>query len=56
MDLGLTDHVAIVTGASRGLGRAAAASLVEQGARVVAVARCGRSFQEPPRTVLRAAS
>ncbi len=39
MDLGLTDHVAIVTGASRGLGRAAAASLVEQGARVVAVAR-----------------
>ncbi len=39
MDLQLTGTVAIVTGASRGLGRAAAAALVAEGARVVAVAR-----------------
>lgn len=39
MDFGLSGHVAIVTGASRGLGRAAASALVEQGAQVVAVAR-----------------
>lgn len=39
MDLELEGCVAIVTGASRGLGRAAAAALVEQGVRVVAAAR-----------------
>jgi 2-dehydro-3-deoxy-D-gluconate 5-dehydrogenase len=39
MDLRLTDHVAIVTGASRGLGRAAVAALVAEGVRVVAAAR-----------------
>ena len=39
MDLELEGRVAIVTGASRGLGRAAAAALVEQGAFVVAAAR-----------------
>ncbi len=39
MDLKLEGRVAIVTGASRGLGRAAAAALVEQGVRVVAAAR-----------------
>lgn len=39
MDLELEGRVAIVTGASRGLGRAAAAALVEQGVRVVAAAR-----------------
>lgn len=39
MDLELDGRVAIVTGASRGLGRAAAVALVEQGARVVAAAR-----------------
>lgn len=35
MDLGLTDRVFIVTGATRGLGQAAAAVLVEEGARLV---------------------
>ncbi len=39
MDLGLTDRVYIVTGGSRGLGRAAAEALVADGARVVISAR-----------------
>lgn len=39
MDLQLEGKVAIVTGASRGLGKAAAVALVEQGARVLVAAR-----------------
>jgi len=39
MDLGLTDHAYIVTGATRGLGRAVAATLVDEGARVVVSGR-----------------
>jgi 3-oxoacyl-[acyl-carrier protein] reductase len=39
MDLGLTDRVFLVTAASSGLGRAAADQLVEEGAKVVLVAR-----------------
>lgn len=39
MDLGLADKVAIVTGGSRGVGRAIAASLLREGARVVISAR-----------------
>lgn len=39
IDLGLEDRIAIVTGASRGLGHAIALALLEQGARVLAVAR-----------------
>jgi 2-deoxy-D-gluconate 3-dehydrogenase len=45
VDLGLEDKVAIVTGASRGLGRAAAAKLVAEGVRVLAVARDQSSLQ-----------
>jgi 2-deoxy-D-gluconate 3-dehydrogenase len=39
MDMQITDHVVIVTGASRGLGEAIARSLVAEGAKVVAAAR-----------------
>jgi len=41
MDLGLRDRVYVVTGGSRGLARATAEVLVEEGARVVASSRDG---------------
>ena len=39
MDLGLSDKVAIITGGSDGIGKAAAQSMAQEGARVVIVAR-----------------
>lgn len=39
MDLGISERVALVVGASQGIGRAAAASLAREGARVAAVSR-----------------
>lgn len=39
MDLGITDRLVLVTGASRGIGRGIAAKLAREGARVVLVAR-----------------
>lgn len=39
MDLGLQDKIALVTGASRGIGAAAVDRLVREGSRVVAVSR-----------------
>ena len=39
MDLGLRDKVAIVTGGSEGIGKAAALSMAQEGAKVVIVAR-----------------
>jgi NAD(P)-dependent dehydrogenase (short-subunit alcohol dehydrogenase family) len=46
MDLGLNGRVAIVTGASRGLGRATAEALAAEGVRVVAVARSSAELAE----------
>ena len=46
IDFELEGKVAIVTGASRGLGRAAATALIEQGVRVLAVARTLAGLQE----------
>ena len=43
MDLGLKDRVYIVTGGSRGLGRAVAQALVDDGARVVVSSRSEQS-------------
>jgi 3-oxoacyl-[acyl-carrier protein] reductase len=46
MDLGLKDRVYVVTGASRGLGRATARTLVAEGARVVVSSRSPDSVKE----------
>jgi 2-deoxy-D-gluconate 3-dehydrogenase len=45
MDLRLEERVAIVTGASRGLGRAAALALAGEGVRVLAVARSAEELE-----------
>jgi len=46
MNLGLDGHVAIVTGASRGLGRAMAEALAAEGANVLGVARSTDALAE----------
>jgi 3-oxoacyl-[acyl-carrier protein] reductase len=49
VDLGLRDRRYLVTGASRGLGRAVAAQLVAEGAKVVVVARLPESIEAAAR-------
>lgn len=46
MDLGLTDKVAVVTGASRGLGLACATALAEEGCRVAIAARGAERLEQ----------
>jgi 3-oxoacyl-[acyl-carrier protein] reductase len=46
MDLGLADRVFVVTGGSRGLGRATAEVLLAEGSRVVVVARQPEALRE----------
>jgi len=46
MDLGLEGHVHVVTGGTRGLGRAAAEALVAEGARVVVSSRSADAVAE----------
>lgn len=51
IDLELDGKVAIVTGASRGLGRAAAEALAAQGVRVLAAARSEKDLQDLAQSV-----
>src|SRR5689334_16581725 len=46
MDMGLRDRVCVVTGASRGIGRALCEQLVDEGARVLMVARNEEALSE----------
>jgi len=51
MDLGLRDKVAVVTGASRGIGRAIALGLADEGCHVVLCARGEERLREAAREV-----
>ncbi len=51
MDLGIAGRVAIVTGASRGIGRAVAERLCREGANIALCARNGESLKEAQRAL-----
>jgi 3-oxoacyl-[acyl-carrier protein] reductase len=51
MDLGIAGKVALVAGASRGLGRAVAKGLAAEGAKVALCARDGRVLEETARSI-----
>lgn len=51
MDLGLTGRVAVITAASKGLGRATALALAAEGVKVVLNARNGAALQEMAATL-----
>lgn len=51
MDLGLRERVAVVCGASQGMGRAIAASLAAEGARVLLVARSEERLEQAKVTI-----
>jgi 3-oxoacyl-[acyl-carrier protein] reductase len=55
VDLGLAGKIAVVYGASRGLGRAAAEALAAEGARVAIVARNEAALREAAAAITRAA-
>ena len=54
MDLGLRDKVAIITGGSDGIGKAAALSMAQEGAAVVIVARRQEVLEQAEREILTA--
>src|SRR3954454_658114 len=51
MDLGLEGRVALVTGASKGIGRAIAAELVREGAKVAISSRSAERIEETAREI-----
>jgi 3-oxoacyl-[acyl-carrier protein] reductase len=51
MDLGLAGRLALVTGASKGIGRAIAAELVREGAKVAISSRSAERIQETAREI-----
>src|SRR6266851_7937447 len=52
MDLGIKDHLALVTGASRGIGQALAKELASEGARVILVARSADALEAVRRQMI----